>query len=157
MKDYTTKIKSYKTYKTGYKTLYDERLHDKDKIIQNLQDRIQKFVYEVKGGAWQTGAHNSKMPHDKSSRHDTNVTPSPLVSSDNNSQLENTRLKEQSHIISSNHSIPPSEMQTKVSNSSSSTTSTTENNIYDKTTENVHTDNNNLGSSESGKYENMIY
>jgi hypothetical protein len=46
-------------------------------------------------------------------------------------------------------------MHTKVSNSSSSTTSTTENNIYDKTTENVHTDNNNLGSSESGKYENM--
>jgi hypothetical protein len=45
------------------------------------------------------------MPHDKGSPHDTNVTPSPLVSSDNNSQLENTRLKEQSHIISSNHSI----------------------------------------------------
>ena len=44
MKDYTTKIKSYKTYKTGYKTLYDERLHDKDKLIQNLQDRIQNFV-----------------------------------------------------------------------------------------------------------------
>ena len=46
-------------------------------------------------------------------------------------------------------------MHTKVSNSSSSTTSTTENNIYDtcKTTENVHTDNNNLGSSESGKYD----
>ena len=46
-------------------------------------------------------------------------------------------------------------MHTKVSNSSSSTTSTTENNIHDtcKTTENVHTDNNNLGSSESGKYD----
>jgi hypothetical protein len=63
----------------------------------------------------------------------------------------------QSHIISSNRSIQPSEMHTKVSNSSSSTTSTTEHNIYDKTTENVHTDNNNLGSSESVKYENMIY
>jgi hypothetical protein len=123
--------------------LYDERLNDKDKIIQNLQDRIQNFVYEVRGGAWQTVTHNSKIPHDKSSQHDTNVTPSHLVSSDNNSQLENTR------------SIQPSEMHTKVSNSSSSTTSTTENNIYDtcKTTENVHTDNNNLGSSESGKYD----
>ena len=118
---------------------------------------MQNFVYEVKGGAWQTVTHISKMPHDKSSQHDTNVTPSPLVSSNNNSQLENTRLKEQSHIISSNHSIQPSEMQTKVSNSSSSTSSTTENNIYDKTTVNVHTDNNNLGSSKSGKYENMIY
>ena len=115
--------------------MYDERLHDKDKIIQNLQDRMQNFVYEVKGGAWQTVTHISKMPHDKSSQHDTNVTPSPLVSSNNNSQLENTRLKEQSHIISSNHSIQPSEMQTKVSNSSSSTSSTTENNIYDKTTD----------------------
>jgi GTP-dependent phosphoenolpyruvate carboxykinase len=71
---------------------------------------------------------------DKGSQHDTNVTPSPLVSSDNNSQLENTRMKNQSHIISSNRSIQPSEMHTKVSNSSSSTTSTTENNIYDKTT-----------------------
>ena len=137
--------------------MYDERLHDKDKIIQNLQDRIQNFVYEVKGGALQTVTHNSKIPHDKDSQHDTNVTPSPLVSSDNNSQLENTRLINQSHIISSNRSIQPSEMHTKVSNSSSSTTSTTENNIYDKTTVNVHTDNNNLGSSKSGKYENMIY
>ena len=137
--------------------MYDERLHDKDKIIQNLQDRIHNFVYEVKGGAWQTVTHNSKMPHDKGSQHDTSVTPSPLVSSDNNSHVENTRLINQSHIISSNRSIQPSEMHTKVSNSSSSTTSTTENNIYDKTTENVHTDNNNLGSSESGKYENMIY
>lgn len=135
--------------------MYDERLHDKDKIIQNLQDRIHNVVYEVKGGAWQTVTHNSKMPHDKGSQHDTNVTPSPLVSSDNNSQLENTRLINQSHIISSNRSIQPSEMHTKVSNSSSSTTSTTENNIYDtcKTTENVHTDNNNLGSSESGKHD----
>jgi hypothetical protein len=69
--------------------LYDERLNDKDKIIQNLQDRIQNFVYEVRGGAWQTVTHNSKIPHDKSSQHDTNVTPSHLVSSDNNSQLEN--------------------------------------------------------------------
>jgi hypothetical protein len=65
--------------------LYDERLNDKDKIIQN---RIQNFVNEVKGGAWQTVTHNSKMPHDKSSQHDTNVTPSHLVSSDNNSQLD---------------------------------------------------------------------
>ena len=105
--------------------MYDERLHDKDKIIQNLQDRIQHVVYEVKGGALQTVTHNSKMPHDKSSQHDTNVTPSPLVSSDNNSQLENTRLINQSHIISSNLSIQPSEMHTKVSNSSSSITSTT--------------------------------
>ena len=137
--------------------MYDERLHDKDKIIQNLQDRIQNFVYEVKGGALQTVTHNSKIPHDKDSQHDTNVTPSPLVSSDNNSQLENTRLINQSHIISSNRSIQPSEMHTKVSNSSSSTTSRTENNIYDKTTENVHTENNNHGSSESGKYENMIH
>jgi len=61
-------------------------------------------------------------------------------------------LKEQSHLISSNHLIQPSEMHTKVSNSSSST-STTENNIYYKTTEHFHTDNNNLGSSESGKYD----
>ena len=97
------------------------------------------------------------MPHDRISQHDTNVTPSHLVSSDNNSQLENTRLINQSHIISSNRSIQPSEIHTKISNSSSSTTSTTENNIqvYDtcKTTETVHTDNNNLGSSESGKYD----
>jgi len=28
---------------TKLKTLYDERLNDKDKIIQNLQDRIQKL------------------------------------------------------------------------------------------------------------------
>ncbi len=108
----------------------------------------------MKGGAWQTVTHNSKMPHDKSSQHDTNVIPSPIVTSDKNSQLENTLLIEQSHLISSNHSIQPSEMHTKVSNSSSST-STTENNIYvyDKTTENFHTDNNNIGSSESGKYD----
>ena len=52
--------------------------------------------------------------------------------------------------VQGNRSIQPSEIHTKVSNSSSSTTSTTENNIHDtcKTTENVHTDNNNLGSSE---------
>ena len=57
--------------------------------------------------------------------------------------------------VQGNRSIQPSEIHTKVSNSSSSTTSTTENNIHDtcKTTENVHTDNNNLGSSESGKYD----
>jgi hypothetical protein len=55
--------------------------------LSYLQDRIQHVVYEVKDGALQTVTHNSKMPHDKSSQHDANVTPSPLVSSDNNSQL----------------------------------------------------------------------
>jgi len=92
------------------------------------------------------------MPRDKGSQHDTNVTPSPLVSSDNNSQLENTRLKEQSHIISRiirynlvkciqryQILVVLQLQQRRI--------------IYDKTTENVHTNNNNLGSSESGKYD----
>jgi site-specific DNA-cytosine methylase len=76
-----------------------------------------------------------------------------LFSEEIDTSIENLKTL---YPVQGNRSIQPSEIHTKVSNSSSSTTSTTENNIYDKTTENVHTDNNNLGSSKSGKYENMI-
>jgi hypothetical protein len=121
--------------------------HDESGIVSDINEIVTIFSTNLRNAALDSRAVSKNV---KSSQHDTNVTPSPLVSGDNNSQLENTRLIKQSHIISSNRSIQPSEMHTKVSNSSSSTTSTTENNIYDKTS---HTDNNNLGSSESGKYD----
>jgi regulator of replication initiation timing len=34
------------------KSIYDERLDDKDKIINNLQDRIQNFLYDGRGHSW---------------------------------------------------------------------------------------------------------
>ena len=121
--------------------------HDERGIVSDINEIVTIFSTNLRNAALDSRAVSKNV---KSSQHDTNVTPSPLVSGDNNSQLENIRLIKQSHIISSNRSIQPSEMHTKVSNSSSSTTSTKENNIYDKTS---HTDNNNLGSSESGKYD----
>jgi hypothetical protein len=34
------------------KHIYEESLHEKDKLVDNLHDRLQTQMYDVQGGPW---------------------------------------------------------------------------------------------------------
>ena len=80
------------------KSIYDERLNDRDKIINNLQDRIQNFLYDVRGGSWNNVPPSPKINNSK-------PTPGPVVEHVQNSQTSVTESQNTTHIEnnSTNH------------------------------------------------------
>ena len=80
------------------KSIYDERLNDRDKIIKNLQDRIQNFLYDVRGGSWNNVPPSPKINNSK-------PTPGPVVEHVQNSQTSVTESQNTTHIEnnSTNH------------------------------------------------------
>jgi len=73
------------------KSIYDERLNDKDKIINNLQDRIQNFLYDVRGCSW-----NNVPPSPKINKSKT--IPGPVVEHVQNSQTSVTESQNTTHM-----------------------------------------------------------
>jgi hypothetical protein len=80
------------------KSIYDGRLDDKDKIINNLQDRIQNFLYDGRGCSWNNVPPSPKINKSK-------PTPGPVVEHVQNSQTSVTESQNTTHIEnnSTNH------------------------------------------------------
>ena len=61
----------------------EERLRDKDKLVENIQDRLQSYLYDAQGGAWSqvNSSHEerSKIEDSENAQENINITREPCL------------------------------------------------------------------------------
>ena len=100
----------------GIKQVYEERLHDKDVLVKNMQDRLQSYLYDIQGGEWSKVCANKSAPtqnevYESSFKHmDTSFDKSSAIRNIhelqiNNGQSENELQKRKYDVVMLHDSI----------------------------------------------------